>query len=93
MPGEIDLLKEQIAFAHQRIERLTHENWEFRILIKALMFYGENHALLIKEIQHQKELFLSTGLASPIPDSDIAFLEKAANRAISALQARLGENS
>lgn len=90
MSDEIDLLKKQLAFAHERIERITRENWEIRILLRALIFSGENAEILIKEIHNQKELFVSSGLAHPISDADIDYLEKAANQVVSILRARIG---
>lgn len=88
MDTDIEALKRQIIFAHERIERLTKENWEFRMLIRALMLSHENKAWLAREIEADKERALSIGLGEDIPDSDIHFFQDKADRAIALVLAQ-----
>lgn len=93
MEADIELLKKQVVFAHERIERLTKENWEFRMLIRALMFSHGDKQALAAAIEPDKELFVAIGLGKDVPDADLQFLQDKAARAISLLQSRQHGNS
>lgn len=82
MEPDLEQLKAQIQFAHERIERLSNENMEFRLLIRALMFSHDDKRELAKQIEAEKELACSIGLGKAISDADIQFLQQKADRAI-----------
>lgn len=85
---ELEQLRQSITFAHERIERLTKENWEFRLLIRALLLSHHDAERLCREIETDKEFFVSIGLGKEVPDSDLALLQERAARAISLVQSR-----
>ncbi len=89
MDSDIDLLKRQISFAHERIDRLSKENFEFRLLIRALMFSHHDKEELATQIEADKELALSIGLGADISDDYIQHLQEKANQAIALVLSRV----
>lgn len=82
MDSDIDLLKKQVLSAHERIERLSKENWEFRMLVRAMMLSHHDKKALAKEIESEKEHAVSIGLGDGVSDPDIQFFQDKADRAI-----------
>jgi len=71
-----------LNLAHQRIDRLSNENLELRLLVHALLFSHPDLEKLVASIDKEKEIFLSMGTPSGISDETLSYVHKKALRAI-----------
>lgn len=82
---ELKLLKDQVLFAHQRIERLTAENLEYRVLLQALMHAHPEPVRLAAVLENEKEQAIAQGLGYAVDDALLESLESAIGRALQQL--------
>ncbi len=75
-------IEDALSFAHERIDRVTNENLELRLLVNALLFSHPNLEQLASSIEQEKEIFLSMGAPSNISDESLSYVRKKALRAI-----------
>ncbi|WP_299076401.1 hypothetical protein [uncultured Paraglaciecola sp.] len=87
MDKEFDI-KEHINFIHQRIERLSNENLELRLLVLSLLYSHHDPENLALSIEKQKEIFLAMGTPKSISDETLSYVHKKALKAIECVLAQ-----
>lgn len=80
--------KKDIELLHQRIDYLAKENYEFRMLIHALINSHPDRIALAQAIERSFELFLAKTLYSDLPDETLNYLRRKKDRALRVLLPR-----